>query len=519
MQVELSNKWSKYSVEGPKSKIYFWVRCHYCRQHSEKIKNIIRDNINYLLNNDLTSLEALDHISWQSGIIIKMNNSVFALSPFHGMEVLYVDQKKNIITDNWLLSFKNHDVSSLRLYERLGFLPGLLTFDSSVIKLINGYGVIAKNETIEIIKNFPGIVYGSEAYKMPDVCELNQILKKTIDKLKSRCVGKDIYLSLSGGRDSILLACLMKREGVKFECFTYGLENNSELVNAKKVCKILDLRHHVLTSRKQDRSTPDVRLSYSRGFRAPSETGFYAVQKIVSTAENDIVIVDGQTGDWLSGGHLTEITDVTASFNDLLCKHLKQQSLTLNGFEESAIAHSLYSELKYFTVNSEIKNKYLSKYYEYLIEQNIRQTYIVNPAMRILENEMLIIESPLWDSELVKYFSSLSPEALRQQVLYKKYCKQFFPDIFENFKDNRVRNKSLIVKGLLKCLKFILPGSFYNASKHISVFKSHYSDQVAIFKNSEWLALFQNYPFISDGRTVLQLLTLTLSKEIQKNEK
>ena len=74
------------------------------------------------------------------------------------------------------------------------------------------------------------------------------ILNNIFEDLKKKVKDKKIYLALSAGDDSRLIACYLKKYNFKnVECFSYGLSNNNwEIKLAKKVSSKLGFKHKTI---------------------------------------------------------------------------------------------------------------------------------------------------------------------------------------------------------------------------------------------------------------------------------
>ena len=518
MRVKLSAKWQKYTINHGSHKISYWIQKHYCGKLTKKITQNIIENFDQFILDENVIINNFDVITWYSGIVIERANRIWLLSPFHGMEVLYVNSKEKIVTDIWLPN-KNKmcfDSEAIYLLRTLGFIPGKVTIDKNIKKLIGGAGVAITKSNYDFFKTYPKVGYGTQDVETNNnnLAKLDDVFKKVIQSLKSRCLNKSVYLSLSGGRDSILLACLLKREGLNFKCFTYGPKDNKELINSTEVAKILGLQHLIFETPKKRILNENILLKKTRGFRLPLEPGHHAVEEIFQNTMDKIVIVDGQSGDWLSGGHIQSIPEAVVSLPELQTKHIIKQSLMPNNIDAKDITSQIFSDLEKTNITIFANDADRTFYLSYFVEQHVRQTYLVNTAMRVLENDKLAIESPLWDHDLVNFFASLEVTNLYKQSLYNKYCEIYFPQVFSTFEEKRKVNTSYFFKGIFKICYWILPKRLYHAVRHLGVLVSHYSDQISGFKLEIWWELLKRYPFISEGRTVSQLLTIRLNKKL-----
>ena len=169
-----------------------------------------------------------------------------------------------------------------------------------------------------------------------------------LDGVRDRANGRQIAIPLSAGLDSRLIASGLKHLGTKnLVCFSYGLENNFEAKAAKIIADTLGVAwHFVPLSVRQQRQffkTPTYQsyLNFTHNYTStPFQQDLYPLHSMLMTGtiDNDALVVNGNTGDFISGGHIpasirniNALTgDAYATFIDeFLKKHL---SLWVNRF-------------------------------------------------------------------------------------------------------------------------------------------------------------------------------------------
>ena len=519
MRVDLSERWISYSPEG-EEETTFWVRSHYCTHLQDQIIDALAGCVSSFFEREQGSDELFEQILSFSGIVVQQGSNLWALSAYHGLCPLYVDIENNVVSDEWerlskTARYSREVISSLC---RQAFIPGTQTIDHQVIKLIDGDLWVLEDGLTSISKRYLKLTFSSKRHSADHdlLEELDKLMTDVLADLKVRCMGKTIFLSLSGGRDSILLAFLLKKADIDFVCFTYGKSGNKELINARQAAKMLGLKHEFIETSNFG-SSVDIFIK-SQGWRVPIFNGHDSVIRLCNREDKDVVIVDGQTGDWLSGGHLKWGKSETATFEACAIEHLCDQSLD-GTWDEATYpigsifpAPSTYSE---FFNSCEDRTK--SYYFDYFIEMHIRQTHCVNPSMRALESAKVTIESPFWDRRLIKWFASLKIHHLKDQAIYSEYTRVYFPEFFETFEQKRRRNVSLSLRFFQRLCSWVLPGKFSAMIRHLCVYFSHYGDQVKGFSLLAWTRLLNNYPFISEGRTVVQIQAGRLLSELQND--
>ena len=143
---------------------------------------------------------------------------------------------------------------------------------------------------------------------------LDQVLLQAFERLLGSTTGRTIAVPLSGGRDSRLVAAMLKKLGRKdVLCFSYGAPGNWESEVSKKVADTLGYPWVFVPSSpswwRERLRTPEREEFFRYAGGLSSATGLQdwpAVWELKKSGRipDDAVLVPGHTGDVISGGHI-----------------------------------------------------------------------------------------------------------------------------------------------------------------------------------------------------------------------
>jgi len=352
------------------------------------------------------------------------------------------------IDPNGLLEFRmaGYTIGSKTIYKNLSQISGgeylvLNKLDNKVLKLKHFQYLPAsdtkKNEAQLIV-------------------ELDTVLDKSIQKLISVANGRKIILPLSAGLDSrLILAKLLQQRYNNLLCYTYGPKYLWEIKEAKQIsikAKVpwIYIELNRSTNKKfHSKSRKDYYLNYSGLSSVPHLADFYVLDKLIKSKNisiSDSIITNGQTGDFISGGHITK-NNLHANeqqlIHNIITKHF---GLWLNLNNTNNMEY-LTSFLKQYFSLIPISDNFNLIYKAEYFECHERQfKYVVN-GQRAYDYYGLDWYLPFWSDEMLKFWSEINLKNKIDQRLYKNYCQQINPsNLFQN----------MIIKGQYSLPKGIL---------------------------------------------------------------
>jgi asparagine synthase (glutamine-hydrolysing) len=247
---------------------------------------------------------------------------------------------------------------------------------------------------------------------------------------------------LSGGYDSRLIVSLLYEFDYKnVICFTFGKKNSFEHQAAKKITTQLNYDWFPIYQtkkliRKYNKSEhAEKYYSFCETFaHPPSMLDAFAIHELIKQApiEKDAVVINGNTGDFISGGHIPQ----NIGFECLI------KNSNALGLDKSFLNKHFSLWECYRTSNNDKKmitnlNKVVSKYLdsdipEYMIYETLevlhRQSKLILSMQRVYEFNNLSWAIPFWDREYVKYWAKLplqnklNSSHYREQLLNLNYA-------------------------------------------------------------------------------------------------
>ena len=282
------------------------------------------------------------------------------------------------------------------------------------------------------------------------LAQLSAVIDRVFRRVVEKANGAPIWLPLSGGYDSRLIACKLRELNYpNLRAFTYGPPNNSEAKIAWEVAQRLEIPWMFVPSKAagaRQLFESDRRRAYWRyadGLSTiPSMREWQALSYLTSTDEglgSDAVIINGQSGDFLSGGHIPpllwnkQIPEARDFFEALIAKHF---ALWTNFHKQphlDAIRESISRALEGWVPRDGAKEELIARYEE--LEFQERQSKFVINGQRMYEFFGLPKwQLPHWDGELIDFWQGVPFELKFGQNLYKTYlCNMDFRGLFRNY--------------------------------------------------------------------------------------
>ena len=486
-----------------KSYTYFDYKILYISNHiNENQINKLLDV--YIKSGDINKMNKLiNQFIGSFGIIIKKNDlSIGICDSVRTYPIFYSEEENSMSFDifDTIFAMKNitFNQKSLLEFNMSGYCLQNRT-------IFNGINQIRAGQIINLNKN------NSFYYKfLPEknifnqseenlIKKLDQISDNIFKRIVEKYKNKKILVPLSGGLDSrFVLAKLIENNCKNIEAFTYGEYNNGEYKIAKKIANKLNIRLRFIGTLANDTRKYFNKIkrkeyfSFSSSFcSTPNMQEYYVIQKIIDEKiydTKDIVIVNGQAGDFITGGHIPINFKKNESLNkiyqEILLKHFNLwgnlSNIDNNNYIKSVIKNT-FDEVE-ISIN---KNdpEFLYSYWEW----SERQTKFVSNQQRIYDFFKIDWYLPLWDREFLDFWKNLDKKYLLNQYLYKKYLNTWnYKNVF-NKEYNRGNVNPWI--GIAKINIFIanLVGLILGNNKKILLYKylryfNHYSYHYGVYQ-------------------------------------
>lgn len=332
------------------------------------------------------------------------------------------------------------DPASVTEFSMSGYVTGAHTLYKGLCALLPGECIVwdKKARTHEIIRYYRYLPTPEVKAKW-DIETLDQIMDRlTLDMIK-RAGGKTIWVPLSAGLDSRLLLCKLHEHGYEnLKTFSYGPRMNFELLHAKRIAKTLGVPwQHVApapwTIRRYFEDEARERYwNYASQYKTiPSMREYSALAWMheKGIAKEGDVFINGQSGDYITGGHIHKDflepgkTNLDGFFERVIGKHFSCWESLLTDKNKAILKARIRDAVgdDLLQGNANIDRARQEEMWEY----DARQICLVANGQRSYEFFGYEWEMPLWAKPLCDFCETLSLEEKKEQALYKRYLQDY----------------------------------------------------------------------------------------------
>ena len=332
------------------------------------------------------------------------------------------------------------DKNQLLAFQMSGYCIDEGTLWKGIKNLNPGYFIFINNiEDYSLGKYFlyqPWSIINQPYFKYKE--QLKVEIKKILENLINKANGKTIVVPLSAGLDSRLIASGLKDLNYNnVKCFSYGLKNNYESNASKIIAKKLGYNWTFVEINQSKAKKYYLSKEYKNfisnkvdGCAATSIQGLYAIDELIKNKyiSKEDIIVNGNSGDFITGGHLPKILDTSIKskdsnllFNEIIESHYTKHYVLWNSLlsdkNKNIIKTQLLLQIKknVYNINSNFMPQGIAEFLEY---EN-RQSKFVNNSQRIYEAYDLKWHLPLWDKSFMEFWSNVPLQFKKNQKLYK----------------------------------------------------------------------------------------------------
>lgn len=265
---------------------------------------------------------------------------------------------------------------------------------------------------------------------------LDQVFVHVFERLitSARSKGLRMVVPLSGGLDSRIIVAMLKRLGVDdVICFSYGRSKNYESEISKKVAEALGYQWYFVeyTNEKWQTCYPQkTGRAYERYagnlVSLPHIQDFLAIQELKREGKipENSVFIPGHSGDFLAGTYIPQ------DYNTLEQYSLENYVREINKFH-----YALWEVRKETDINSYFNKKipdtarniiindsesYVNCVLCFVFSERVAK-FIVN-SVRVYEFFEYSWRMPLWDNELIDFFSKVPLKYRINEYLYLKFA-------------------------------------------------------------------------------------------------
>ena len=432
-------------------------------------------------------------------ILIETKNKIFASADHCKSVSLFYCEKNFKISNNVERiqnSKKNLEIEKNFSYELLksGYMSSNRTIFSNVKQLRAGEALIydKKSNRLTTKKYFNYLPDSKNTKQEIDLLKIHEkILNEEFLRIIKKNKDKLILVPLSGGLDSRLIISKLVELGHKrIIAFSYGPKDSFEVRIAKKVCKILSVKWIYINQSSKDYKNYFDSKKIKKFWKfcdfystLPNNQDLLAIDYLKSKKiiDRNSIIINGQTGDFITGGHIPKSLIGNKIKKDILFKEIIKKHYSLLKFE-SKNKINLKNIINKIFNNIDKKIKTLVTLYEYW-EYEERQSKFIIGGQRVYDFYDLQWELPFWSYSYVNFWKNVPYNFKINQYLYKTYLKKYdYKGLFTSIK---IKNQGwglfhrYWVKPISIFCKYILgrkiQNDFLSFAKYFDRFSYYYS--------------------------------------------
>jgi len=387
------------------------------------------------------------------GLVIDCGNMIFAaMDRITGYPILLRQSGNQIEITNdvidWLTpDFKNEfDEDRVDMFLASGYTLGTRCLFDTVRRLLPGeYCHIAKTGTKAVSVEY-GRYYIFHPRFLPDPADNStdeyweQRLETAFDAAITRTInyadGARIWVPLSAGYDSrAILAKLIALGYDNVEAFSYGNPGNKEALVARDIAEKANVKWRFISSVEKKSATELCSHETQKYMQfagelstTPAMTEYVALRKLSRSIDFDEadLIVNGQSGDFLTGGHIPASNLVSELISSIHGKHFSLFTGEHQNIGERKIKQTLCEwSHKFLDMDLEQMEGIDLLAFSLVFEWQERQSHYVIQQHRAYDFLGLRWAVPLWDADLMDLYEEAPLGQQRGQSLYLRYLSKW----------------------------------------------------------------------------------------------
>ena len=483
----------------------------------------VKKYISFYKNNSEATVDeiknALLNLVGNFAFIIKKGKKVIAaVDKIRSYPLFYFHQKDKLTVSNSARALKNEygldkiDKKSFLEFQMAGFVTGRNTLYKDLYQIQAGE-FITWNQDVKKQESARYYLFYSdeerEGREDDHIEELDRVTDQIFNRVIEDANDKAIWVPLSGGLDSRLVLCKLKKLGYEnLHTFSYGPINNYEAKWAKIVADKVDVPWIFIPYTVKEirdfffsQTRKDYWLFSGEYCTLPFMVDEFAIHTLKTNKliDDTSIFVNGQSGDFISGGHSygyhlnalpddSQIYDPDTIVNAIIKKHYSLNNLLLTKEKIQTIADKIYSILKLHR-GMTLSGQQIAKYYEWWEWQERQSKYVVN-GQRSYDFFGYKWALPLWADEYLLFWDKINYPFRFKQNLYKAYLDRMdFYGLFRKFKSvvwnwQGLSMLAIPAGAIIKRLLGINASKkFYHYAGYFGKYQNHY----APFGLKQWL--------------------------------
>jgi len=417
-------------IHAENKKSFLWFKGYL---HNKSLDQLLKDLVDLELE---TLTDYLSDLEGHFAFIFQNDESTIAVvDRVRSIPIFY---NKNEVGSNPIFLSDNKSINQKATlsFNMAGYTIGEDTLYSE-LKCLNAGQCLINNQD-----NFQRSNYHRYQPWLPSRkdCTTEELAKVTIEILEKMIIslnGRQIIIPLTAGNDSRLIASGLKHLGYQnVKCYSYGIPGNFEAGVAKIVSEKLGYDFKFIPLNLGD----EIKFYRSNEFKeylsfaetllsVPYFQSLSTIPRLKNWIDKDAVFVNGQSGDFISGGHIS---------SGFLNNRVRTDKERLNIVNSANIEKnfSLWGILKTDRNIKEITNQLINEIpaklnevendhglYEYSEFVNRQSKYVIS-GQRAYEFYGYEWRLPLWDDSYLEFWERVPLDKKFNQKLYTDMLKE-----------------------------------------------------------------------------------------------
>lgn len=392
--------------------------------------------------------EIVKQLNGSFALVVEASNSICAaVDRVRSIPLFYGVSRDQFILGNGAQEVREHvsndgyDDIALKEFLLTGYVTGAETLCGDVKQLQAGECVLACNRDKLNITSKRYYHYTHGDFFNQSAGQLYPLAKDVLTHVFERLVkstrGRQIVVPLSGGLDSRLIVAMLKKIGTKdVVCFSYGRPGNWESEISKRVAQRVGYTWEFVPESsirwRKWHKTEQCKAYYKYAHNLCSYVHFQdwpAVWELKKQGKisGGAVFVPGHTGDVIAGSHIPpSFARMDKIGKDILIGEIFKRHYSLWNWahrqEQLAplLESRILSSLKGFSFDLPEDAANALEYWEW---QERQAKFIVN-SVRVYEFWGYDWRLPLWDSELIDFWSHMPLNQRIKKAFYNRFLNE-----------------------------------------------------------------------------------------------
>lgn len=340
-----------------------------------------------------------------------------------------------ILTDSGqavIAAFSHPKLNPAGAFEVLhgGFVSGTGTLIQRVQQVEAGHAVVWQAgqpaRQVQYFQHFPVTQPMDEPWRPT----LRKLTEEVFQRLIRSLEGRQAVIPLSGGYDSRIILCMLRKLGYEnLAAYTYGLPDSPEVEIARKTAAQLNVPWRFIPHTKK--LFTQLFASEAHQYRhwagslasLPHEQDFFAIWQLKQEGwlEPDAVIIPGFCGDLLAGSYIPVQADLKQlqTGREAVVQYILQRLY----FKESAQSSPQWQRLEEHLTDQFPEQAAWLEAFQRWVTLNRVAKYTVN-ALRVYEWFGYQWRMPLWDDPWMSFWYRLPLEARIDRKLYRQFLEE-----------------------------------------------------------------------------------------------